>query len=237
MWRTETARFAALRGGGVVGHWGRGKQDEENKMTVRYKLTDKNLRTHGGCQLVVGEWHETDGCGHLCGPGWLHCYDAPVLSVLFNCIHAKVSTPRLFECETGEEVNDRGIKRGVTRMRLVRELEIPCVTIDQRVRFAILCAKKVCVDPKWNSWADRWLSGADRSKKSAEAAGAASRAADAAAEAAEWAAALQLAAAERAAAEAAEWAAEWAEARAAWDAEAAKNFNLIDIAHQSMLEG
>src|SRR3990172_452274 len=37
----------------------------------------------------------------------------------------------------------------------------------QQIAFAILSAKEVCHEKKWNTWADRWLSGKDRSKRSA----------------------------------------------------------------------
>lgn len=45
---------------------------------------------------------------------------------------------------------------------------LPRVTIEQRVKFAILCAKAVYRDESFNLWADRWLSAEDRTLESAE---------------------------------------------------------------------
>ena len=94
---------------------------------------------------------------------------------------------------------------------------------EQRIRFAVVCAKKVCAEPTFGAWAEAWLSGADRSYASAAQAAAA----------AAWAAAAE------AAAEAAEaWAAEAAAAEAAKAAEAAararKPLDLVEIARRAL---
>jgi hypothetical protein len=146
-------------------------------MKTRYKLTDQFLRTHNGFQWAPGVWAKTDGTGDLCGPGWLHCYASPLLAALLNPIHAKIENPRLWKCEVrGEVKTDRGLKEGWTEMRLTAEIALPEISTEQRVRFAILCAKQVYHDPGWNQWANGWLDGTDR----AEAAAAAEEAAEAA---------------------------------------------------------
>ncbi len=45
---------------------------------------------------------------------------------------------------------------------------LPRVTTEQRVKFAILCAKAVYKDEAFNLWADGWLSGDDRTLESAK---------------------------------------------------------------------
>ena len=45
---------------------------------------------------------------------------------------------------------------------------LPQVTIEQRVKFAILCAKAVYKEEAFNVWADRWLSAEDRTLEAAE---------------------------------------------------------------------
>ena len=153
---------------------------------IVYKLTDQNLQTHGGYQWEPGVARETDGEGNLCGPGWLHYYHDPLLAVLLNPIHADIEGPILWEAEAeGLHRDDRGLKGGCTRLTLLRRIELPQITTEQRVRFGILCAKVICDNPAWNAWADRWLDGSDRSQESAWAAEAADRAAWAAAWAAE----------------------------------------------------
>ena len=188
---------------------------------IVYKLTNQKMQTHGGYQWEPGVARETDGEGNLCCPGWLHYYHDPLLAVLLNPIHADIEGPILWEAEAeGLHRDDRGLKGGCTRLTLLRRIELPQITTEQRVRFGILCAKVICDNPAWNAWADRWLDGSDRSQESAWAAiEAAARAAEAAwaAETAAWAAAETAARAAETAARAAEaaWAAAETAARAA----------------------
>jgi hypothetical protein len=88
----------------------------------------------------------------------------------------------------GKCLDDDGLKCGYTRMRLVEEINPPVITVTQKIAYAILCAREVCTNKKWNDWADGWLSGNDRSAEAAWAAARAEEAEEAAAEEAAWAA-------------------------------------------------
>ena len=150
---------------------------------IKYKLTDQKMQTYQGFQWNLGEWQEARGSSEkgLCSDGWLHCYDSPLLAVLHNPIHADISNPRLFEVEVdGDCKNDNGIKCGYKKMRLVREISIPTITTEQKIKYAILCVKQVCFEKEWNIWADNWLSNVDRTSDAAYAAAHVSHAADAA---------------------------------------------------------
>jgi len=167
---------------------------------IVYKLTDKKLQTYGGYQWEPGVARETDGSGDLCGPGWLHYYHDPLLSALLNPIHADIADPVLWEAEAeGLHRDDRGLKGGCTRLTLLRRIELPQITTEQRVRFGILCAKVICDNPAWLAWPDRWLDGSDRSQEAVRAAVQAAWAAEAAAEAAALGTPLDLIAIARAA--------------------------------------
>jgi hypothetical protein len=159
---------------------------------IAYKLTNEKMQTHGGCQWELHEWKETSGEGDLRGPGWLHYYSDSLLAAFLNPIHAKFENPRLFQVEVAGKVKEvHGLKLGCTRMRLTEELQFPAVTMEQRIKFGILCALEVYNDAKFVQWANRWLDGTDRSKKAAAwAATAAARAANWAADAA-WAAKIK----------------------------------------------
>jgi len=196
-------------------------------METLYKLTDQNLRTYKGYQWVLGQERTAPGNGPLCSDGWIHAYTDPLLAVLLNPIHANIEKPRLFRCAGVVGATDCGLKVGCTSLTLVEALPLPTITTEQRVRFAIMCALKVCSQQEFQAWARKWLSGEDRSAKAAAAAWAKAAAwaeaeawAEAAwaAEQAAWAvkawaeaaeaAAEQAAKAEQVAAEAAAWAAE-----------------------------
>lgn len=142
-----------------------------------YKLTDENYRSGTAPDCTVTQWgfgvtHETSGDGDLCGPGWLHAYEHPLLAALLHTLHfIDFDGLVLWECGgDGEFKRDGQLKCGVTRLTTVRQIPLPVVTPEMRIRFAILCAKKVCADKAWNTWADKWLSGDDRSDTSAESA-------------------------------------------------------------------
>ncbi len=140
-----------------------------NMTQIRYKLTDQNLQTYNNFQWILGEEQSSPGTGELCSSGWLHCYTNPLLAIFLNPIHANFHEPRLFRVEVhGECKIDLGLKEGWSRMKLVEELEFPQPTLTQRIAFGILCAKQVCQDEFWQTWADKWLSGEDRSYESAD---------------------------------------------------------------------
>jgi len=123
---------------------------------IRYKLTDRNMQTYEGCQWTLNEWKETTGEGDLCSAGWLHVYSDPLVAAFMNPIHAMFTNPRLFKAEVdGKSKDDKGRKEGWTRVRLVKELDMPKPTLEQWIRFGILCAMKVCEDKKMASMGRR----------------------------------------------------------------------------------
>ena len=167
---------------------------------IKYKLLNQDRTTYAGMEWPIGQWNEATGDPDqsLCTDGWLHCYDDPYLALFLNSVHANIQDPIVCEVEVnGDSKNDRGLKRGYRKMRVIKDLNIVRPTTEQQTKFAIYCALEVYDDPDFKQWANNWLLGTDRSK---ETAWAATRAAEAAA----WAAAE--------AAHAAVWAARAAEA-------------------------
>ncbi len=140
---------------------------------MKYKITDKNLQTHEKCQWVVGEEKViTDSGNNLCSHDVFHFYDSPELAVLLNPIHANYKNGfKLWEIECDEVIHDR-LKGGSKRQTLKKEIAIPVLTVEQRIKFLILCAKKIAKykSKGWNLWADKWLSGEDISANAAWAA-------------------------------------------------------------------
>jgi hypothetical protein len=182
-----------------------------------YKLTDQSGQTKNGTQWGPGVTHTAEGLLGQCANG-LHAYSDPILAVMLNPIHADISHPRLWECEGSDEhLDDRGLKSCCRSLTTVREIPVPEVTTEQRVRFGVFCGMEALRDidaewaTEWRQWARGWLDGFDRS---AEAAARAARAA--------WAAAWAARAA--AWAEAAAWAAAWAD----------KPIDLIALAHRAV---
>ena len=205
----------------------------KQKAATIYKLTDMNMKTYRGYPWVLGKWNRTSGKGNLCGPGWLHAYTSPVLAELLDPIHANFREYRLFRGEaSGPVISDSGLKVGYTNMRITEELPRLHITTENRIRFGIACACRVCTSAEYRAWAERWVSGADRTKAAVRTAIRAARAAGATGWATEVAAAAGWAATE--AAEAAGWATEaagWAATEAAEAAaKAAVGLPLCDLA-------
>ena len=145
-------------------------------MTKLYKLTDEQGRTRARedneLTWTVGVEHRTACKGtRLCTADVIHAYEHPLIAVLMNPVHADFNpnTMRLFVAE-GEIVAREGqLKCGVHALKIVEEIPVPTLTTEQRIKFAILCAKTVCKDAAWNAWADKWLNGDDRSAAAARA--------------------------------------------------------------------
>ena len=108
-----------------------------------YKLTDKNDKTYNKTQWGENVTHEATGEGDLCTEGWFHAYTHPLLAVLLNPIHANLSNPHLWEAEGEIGNDDHGLKVGCKKLTTIKRLNLPEITSEQIVRFAILCALEV----------------------------------------------------------------------------------------------
>jgi hypothetical protein len=160
-----------------------------------------------------------------------------------NPSHADFKNPLLWECEAnGECAHEGQLKSGFKTVTTIRRIDLPVITLEQRIRISIYCALKQYSALSFVKWANAWLDGSDRSARAAraacaeaaEAAAQAARAAEWAAQAAEWAAREAAQAARAACAEAAE-----AAARAAWAATRAAEakFDLLTIIKSVVEEG
>jgi hypothetical protein len=209
----------------------------------KYKLTDQHMRTHNGFQWELGKEVITDGENEeLCNKHWLHYYHHPLLAVLLNPAHAQINYPRLFEAKAlGKHLDDKGLKGGCTKMTLVKEIELPEITLNQKIAFGILCSLEIYKKSKYVKWANNWLSGVDRTAYTARAAYADARAAYAADAADDYAAAYAVYAADDYAAARAAYAAyaaaaraAYAAARAAYAAYADADIDLIKLAKKAL---
>lgn len=135
-----------------------------------YKLTDQNRRTYGNTEWGEGVTHTAKGTGPLCSSGWIHAYEHPLLAALLNPIHANFSNPILWEAEGEIGIRYGQLKCGCASLTTIREIPLPSITTENRVRFAILCALRVYTDPEYRRWAEGWLDGRDRTRTAAEAA-------------------------------------------------------------------
>jgi len=131
-------------------------------MTLLYKLTTHDGRTRVGHtnETMWGEGvtHRGSGEGQLCGPGFIHAYETALLAVFLNPCHANIVDPILWEGEGEIALRDRGLKVGCVEFTTLRQILLPVVTLEQRVRFAILCARAVNKkNSNFMKWSDKWM--------------------------------------------------------------------------------
>ena len=108
-----------------------------------YKLTDGNNQTKNETQWDENVTHTADGKStDLCNEHWLHAYTDPVLAVMMAPTHVSYSQIKMWKAEgvVGLEKSD---KVGCTSLTTLREIPMPVVTTEQRVKFACLVAREV----------------------------------------------------------------------------------------------
>ncbi|HNC65392.1 MAG TPA: hypothetical protein PK075_12140 [Chitinophagales bacterium] len=133
-----------------------------------YKLLSQDLKSYNNTQWELNKTITVNIPGNaMCSNQVLHCYNHPLLAVFLNPIHAAISDPRLFEIEVDEIVANDGLKFASKSQTLIKELELPKISLEQKIEFGIRVAKLVYNDENWNIWADHWLNGKDRSRESA----------------------------------------------------------------------
>jgi hypothetical protein len=133
-----------------------------------YKLTDEKNQTHNRTQWGINVTHETSGKGELCGSGWIHAYTSPLLAAFLNVIHADFKKPILWEARGRIGKTNTGLKAGCKKLTTIKQIPLPKITSEQKIKFAILCVKKVYKGKAWNIWADNWISKRNRTASAAE---------------------------------------------------------------------
>jgi hypothetical protein len=141
------------------------------KLLTQEMTSYKDTKWEIGTPIIIAK----EGV-EMCSNQVLHCYNHPLLAVIFNSIHAKIFNPKLFEISVDKIVNTDGLKFASKSQTLIKEIGLPEITSKQKIEFAIKVAKLVYKDESWNSWADAWLSGEDCSQNSACTAGTAAHA-------------------------------------------------------------
>ena len=137
-------------------------------MTKLYKITNSEDQTCNMCQWGEGITVKTSGIGGMCGKGFTHWYTDPRLAVIFNPVHGNfnLETAHLWEGE-GEIIETDGLKVGCIEATTIRRIDFPVITLEQKIKFAILCALEVYNEEKFVRWAHNWLDNVDRTETTA----------------------------------------------------------------------
>ena len=153
-------------------------------MAYAYKLLSQEMTSRNNTKWEIGKAIEISkefSGNELCSNQLLHCYASPEIAVFMNPAHANISEPRLFRIRCSKIIADDGTKQGCKKQTLLKELNLPEISIEQRIKIAILCAAEVYKEPNFLFWAEDWNTGKDRTAAAAYAAANAAAAAAAAA--------------------------------------------------------
>jgi hypothetical protein len=156
-----------------------------------YKLTDQDGNTFGDTHWEEGTKHSIepelrDTSKPLCSKHYLHAYENPFVAVFRNPADANIKDPILWRASGWVSKRAGQLKCGCFSLITHEKLELPILTVEQRIAIAIYCALETYLEQEFVSWAKRWLSGEDRTADAADAAAyAAYTAAAAAADAAD----------------------------------------------------
>jgi hypothetical protein len=89
------------------------------------------------------------------------------MAVLMNCKHADLNQPKLWLAKGKVVATDHQLKCGVKSLTTIKQIPLPVITLEQKVKIAIYCSLKVYKEPMYVAWAKNWLNGKDRSCKAA----------------------------------------------------------------------
>jgi hypothetical protein len=142
-----------------------------------YKVTDADCQTRERTGLrAITKWEI--GVKHRSKwGGIIRAHRHPRLAILFHMAQSSFTTPRLWEAEgdpiseSTSSADDKAFETvECNELTVLRELEIPWISSEKLVAFAILCAMEVYQEQKFVTWASAWLEGRDRTEGAAEAA-------------------------------------------------------------------
>lgn len=131
----------------------------------KYILTDRNGVTTTGQSLQPGKFilnqvDQTALLTNLSGCGG----DTPLLAALISPI--PTDQARLFNINCWNVAVDPRQPQAYT---VVKEIEdLPTVSAEQRLRFALLVARETCPDADFRHWVDLWLAGTNRGAAAAQ---------------------------------------------------------------------
>jgi hypothetical protein len=133
----------------------------------KYVLTDPDGRTPKGLKLAPGKFIEQLGSGKdLLQRLGDCCGDTPLVAVLLSPFSTRPGS-RLFQINCWKVSVDPREAQSYTVVKEVRP--VPAVTLEQKIRFALLALSKVYKQKDFAAWARSWLAGEDRSPSAARA--------------------------------------------------------------------
>jgi hypothetical protein len=210
------------------------------KLTTQENTTQNDTRWGVGITNFAANLHTHDY--KLCTGDVIHAYEHPLIALIRNSQDANIKNPKLWLAKGIVSVNN-GLKVGCKSLTIIDQLQIPEISLEQKIAFSIYTALAMCKDANFKIWAFNWLSNKDRSSVASYAASRASHAASHASYASSYAASHASYAASYAASSAASYAVSYAASYASSAASSAASYaasrsdkiiNFVSMAKKAM---
>jgi hypothetical protein len=135
-----------------------------------YKLTTQENTTQNDTRWGVGITNFAANLNthdyKLCTGDVIHAYEHPLIALIRNCQDANIENPKLWLAKGIVGVNN-GMKVGCKSLTIIDQLQIPEISLEQKIAFSIYIALAMCKDANFKIWAFNWLSNRDRSDAAA----------------------------------------------------------------------
>ena len=126
-------------------------------MNNLYLVTDENDRISGGKYWFPGATHRTSGKGALFGPGWIQCYRSSILAAFLTPIYDGFENGHLWLCTGSIGIYHHDIVFGASLLTARRRVLMPELSVDQRIRLAILTSRQAFREIAYIDWTGQWL--------------------------------------------------------------------------------
>jgi len=132
---------------------------------AKYILADSANRTRNGSRVFPGRsTFSSQASNNIVAQNASDIGASPLVAIMLNPWHAQLENPKMLELHFTSIAIDSS--HPTIRMN-VREVEVPEITTDQKIIFALLTISEIYKNDQFNRWASAWISGSDRSAESA----------------------------------------------------------------------
>ena len=132
---------------------------------ARYLLTDAENHTWRGSTIYPGHSvFSSNTQDNIVSTNADEMGESPLVAIMLNPWHSQLEQQKMLELEFSQI---SVVKSDPRISMLVRETQVPSVTTDQKIVFALMVIQEVYKNEVFCNWSESWISGNDRSPESA----------------------------------------------------------------------
>jgi hypothetical protein len=132
---------------------------------ARYLLTDAENHTWRGSTIYPGHSvFSSNTPDNIVSTNADEMGESALMAIMLNPWHSQLEQRKMLELEFSQI---SVVKSDPRISMLVRETQVPSVTTDQKIVFALMVIQEVYKNEVFCNWSENWISGNDRSPESA----------------------------------------------------------------------